>query len=121
MSSCVFLSLSLSLRVSQPLSTSVFVQERTVAYTESHDQALVGDKTLAFWLMDAEMYTNMSILSPTTPVIHRGIALHKLMRYGAARTCTRVSAMHVWVCVNVSLPLSLVTRCGCGGGGGAGC
>lgn len=30
-------------------------QERSVAYAESHDQALVGDKTLAFWLMDKEM------------------------------------------------------------------
>jgi 1,4-alpha-glucan branching enzyme len=29
--------------------------ERSVAYAESHDQALVGDKTLAFWLMDKEM------------------------------------------------------------------
>ena len=59
-------------------------QEKNVAYTESHDQALVGDKTLAFWLMDAEMYTNMSVLSPMTPVIHRGLALHKLIRYGQA-------------------------------------
>ena len=57
-------------------------QEKTVAYAESHDQALVGDKTLAFWMMDAEMYTNMSVLSPMTPVVHRGLALHKLIRYG---------------------------------------
>uniref|UniRef100_A0A5F8G8Q6 1,4-alpha-glucan branching enzyme n=1 Tax=Monodelphis domestica TaxID=13616 RepID=A0A5F8G8Q6_MONDO len=48
--------------------------------TNSHDQALVGDKTLAFWLMDAEMYTNMSVLSPLTPVIDRGIQLHKMIR-----------------------------------------
>ena len=53
-----------------------------MAYAESHDQALVGDKTLAFWLMDAEMYSNMSVLAPKTPVIHRGIALHKLIRCG---------------------------------------
>ena len=52
-----------------------------MAYVESHDQALVGDKSLAFWLMDAEMYTNMSVLSPMTPVIHRGLALHKIIRY----------------------------------------
>lgn len=26
--------------------------EKCVAYAESHDQALVGDKTIAFWLMD---------------------------------------------------------------------
>ena len=54
--------------------------EKVIAYCESHDQALVGDKTLAFWLMDKEMYTNMSILSPLTPIIDRGIALHKLIR-----------------------------------------
>uniref|UniRef100_A0A7N5JDZ9 1,4-alpha-glucan-branching enzyme n=1 Tax=Ailuropoda melanoleuca TaxID=9646 RepID=A0A7N5JDZ9_AILME len=42
--------------------------------------ALVGDKTLAFWLMDAEMYTNMSVLTPFTPVIDRGIQLHKMIR-----------------------------------------
>ncbi|EDL75919.1 glucan (1,4-alpha-), branching enzyme 1, isoform CRA_b [Rattus norvegicus] len=54
--------------------------EKCVAYAESHDQALVGDKTLAFWLMDAEMYTNMSVLAPFTPVIDRGIQLHKMIR-----------------------------------------
>ena len=51
-----------------------------MAYTECHDQALVGDKTLAFWLMDAQMYTNMSTMSPRTPLIDRGMALHKLIR-----------------------------------------
>ncbi|OUM60870.1 glycoside hydrolase family 13 protein [Piromyces sp. E2] len=54
--------------------------EKTIAYAESHDQALVGDKTLAFWLMDKEMYTNMSELTELTPVIDRGIALHKMIR-----------------------------------------
>ena len=54
--------------------------EKVVAYCESHDQALVGDKTLAFWLMDAAMYTDMTVLKPGTPVIDRGIALHKLIR-----------------------------------------
>ncbi|KZT58829.1 glycoside hydrolase family 13 protein [Calocera cornea HHB12733] len=54
--------------------------EKSVAYAESHDQALVGDKTLAFWLMDKEMYTNMSDLSPMTPVIERGLSLHKIIR-----------------------------------------
>ena len=44
-------------------------------------QALVGDKTIAFWLMDKEMYTNMSDISEYTPVIARGIALHKMIRY----------------------------------------
>ncbi|KAL7308829.1 alpha-1,4-glucan branching enzyme [Mucor circinelloides] len=54
--------------------------ENTIGYCESHDQALVGDKTLAFWLMDKEMYTNMSDLTPLTPIIDRGIALHKMIR-----------------------------------------
>ncbi|KAM9811458.1 1,4-alpha-glucan-branching enzyme [Syngnathus typhle] len=54
--------------------------EKSIAYSESHDQALVGDKTLAFWLMDKEMYTNMSSLVPMTPVIDRGMQLHKMIR-----------------------------------------
>jgi 1,4-alpha-glucan branching enzyme len=54
--------------------------ELTIAYAESHDQALVGDKTLAFRLMDAEMYSGMSVLQPASPVIARGIALHKIIR-----------------------------------------
>jgi len=55
-------------------------KEASVAYAESHDQALVGDKTLAFWLMDAEMYTHMSRITPLTPTIDRGMALHKMIR-----------------------------------------
>ena len=55
-------------------------KEKTIAYAESHDQALVGDKTLAFWLMDKEMYDYMSIFKPLTPIIERGIALHKMIR-----------------------------------------
>lgn len=53
--------------------------EKTVAYSESHDQALVGDKTIAFWLMDKEMYSHMSTLSPPSTIIERGIALHNLI------------------------------------------
>ena len=53
--------------------------EKHVAYAESHDQALVGDKTLAFRLMDAEMYWNMARTTPSL-VVDRGIALHKLIR-----------------------------------------
>jgi len=37
--------------------------EKSIAYAESHDQALVGDKTLAFWLMDAEMCEYMLLLA----------------------------------------------------------
>ena len=55
-------------------------KEKCVAYCESHDQALVGDKTLAFWLMDAEMYTHMSVLSPLTLTVDRGIQIHKMIR-----------------------------------------
>lgn len=55
-------------------------KELTIAYVESHDQAMVGDKTVAFWLMDKEMYTNMSVMSELTPVVSRGMALHKLIR-----------------------------------------
>lgn len=55
-------------------------KEKCIAYVESHDQAIVGDKTNAFWLMDAEMYTGMSVLNPPTPVIDRGLALHKMIR-----------------------------------------
>jgi 1,4-alpha-glucan branching enzyme len=53
--------------------------EATIAYAESHDQALVGDKTIAFRLMDQEMYWHMS-QTDTSPVIERGIALHKIIR-----------------------------------------
>ncbi|XP_033215036.1 1,4-alpha-glucan-branching enzyme isoform X2 [Belonocnema kinseyi] len=53
--------------------------EKTVAYSESHDQALVGDKTIAFWLMDKEMYTSMSVLCQPNSIINRGIALHNLI------------------------------------------
>ena len=53
--------------------------EKTIAYAESHDQALVGDKTLAFWLMDAAMYHHMQV-GDSDPVVERGIALHKILR-----------------------------------------
>ena len=53
--------------------------ERTVAYVESHDQALVGDKTIIFRLADARMYTDMD-RSCRNPVIDRAIALHKMIR-----------------------------------------
>ena len=52
---------------------------KTVAYCESHDQALVGDITLAFRLMDKQMYTDMN-RSAENLVIDRGMALHKLIR-----------------------------------------
>ena len=52
---------------------------KTIAYAESHDQALVGDKTIAFRLMDKDMYTSMSKFTPSI-IVDRGIALHKMIR-----------------------------------------
>ena len=52
---------------------------KTVAYAESHDQALVGDKTIAFRLMDKEMYFAMNRASENL-VVERGMALHKMIR-----------------------------------------
>lgn len=54
-------------------------EERTIGYAESHDQALVGDKTLIFRLADREMYTHMRITDGSV-VIDRAMALHKLIR-----------------------------------------
>ncbi|MDE6494519.1 MAG: alpha amylase C-terminal domain-containing protein [Bacteroidales bacterium] len=51
-----------------------------IAYTESHDQALVGDQTLAFRLMGDRMYTDMSVFSPASATVDRGLALHKMIR-----------------------------------------
>ena len=53
--------------------------ENTVAYVESHDQALVGDKTMIFRLADAAMYTDMN-KDCHNPTIDRAIALHKMIR-----------------------------------------
>lgn len=54
--------------------------EKTVAYVESHDQALVGDTTLAWRLMGAEMYNGMSTFEEASPVVRRGCALHCMVR-----------------------------------------
>ena len=54
---------------------------KTVAYAESHDQALVGDKTIAFRLMDKEMYFCMAT-NIGSDIIDRGISLHKMIRMG---------------------------------------
>ncbi len=55
-------------------------QEPSVGYCESHDQALVGDKTLIFHLADAEMYTGMN-KDHHSLVIDRAVALHKMIRF----------------------------------------
>ena len=38
-----------------------------------------GDKTVAMWLINAEMYTGMTTFEEATPVITRGMALHKMI------------------------------------------
>ena len=55
-------------------------QEKNVGYCESHDQALVGDKTLIFRMADAEMYTGMDKAYHSL-AIDRAIALHKMIRF----------------------------------------
>ena len=59
--------------------TNKRADEKTISYAECHDQALVGDKTLIFRLMDKEMYFSMNMES-SNPIVDRGIALHKMIR-----------------------------------------
>jgi len=54
-------------------------EEKIISYCESHDQALVGDKTLIFRMIDAEMYSGMNKPYHSI-VVDRGIALHKMIR-----------------------------------------
>lgn len=60
--------------------------EKTISYVESHDQALVGDKTIIFRLIDADMYWFMSKLQDSSLKVDRGIALHKMIRLVTATT-----------------------------------
>ncbi|MDF1546256.1 MAG: alpha amylase C-terminal domain-containing protein, partial [Bacteroidales bacterium] len=60
-------------------------EEKTVSYVESHDQALVGDKTIIFRLIDKDMYTAMNNNSQNL-VVDRGVALHKMIRLITAST-----------------------------------
>ncbi len=53
--------------------------EKTVSYCESHDQALVGDKTIIFRLIDKEMYWHMMV-GDNNGTVARGMALHKMIR-----------------------------------------
>ena len=59
--------------------------EHTVSYAESHDQALVGDKTIIFRLIDADMYWHFS-KGDENYAVSRGIALHKMIRLLTAST-----------------------------------
>lgn len=54
-------------------------KEKYIAYVESHDQALVGDKTVMFRLCDSEMYWSMDE-GNNSVIIHRGMSLHKMIR-----------------------------------------
>lgn len=59
--------------------TNKRADEKTICYAECHDQAMVGDKTIIFRLLDAEMYTSMNRDSQSATV-DRAIALHKMIR-----------------------------------------
>lgn len=60
-------------------------EEKVISYAESHDQALVGDKTLLFRLLDEAMYWHMQKTDDDI-VVERGIALHKMIRLLTAAT-----------------------------------
>ena len=60
--------------------------EKTISYAECHDQAMVGDKTIAFRLMDKEMYFSMNKDSQSD-IVDRGMALHKMIRLVTMATC----------------------------------
>lgn len=60
-------------------------EEKTISYAESHDQALVGDKTIIFRLIDADMYYHMK-RGDQNFMVNRGIALHKMIRLFTATT-----------------------------------
>ena len=62
-------------------------EEKVINYAESHDQALVGDKTIIFRLIDKEMYTSMNLESQNMAV-DRGMALHKMIRLVTLFTST---------------------------------
>lgn len=59
--------------------------EKTISYCESHDQALVGDKTIIFRLIDADMYWHFK-KGDENYNVERGIALHKMIRLLTAST-----------------------------------
>jgi 1,4-alpha-glucan branching enzyme len=61
------------------------IDEKTISYAESHDQALVGDKTILFRLIDSDMYWHM-MKSDLNINVDRGIALHKIIRLLTAST-----------------------------------
>lgn len=66
--------------------TNKRAEENTISYAECHDQALVGDKTILFRLLDKEMYFSMHKESQNM-IVDRGIALHKMIRLVTIATC----------------------------------
>lgn len=54
-------------------------KEKVVAYAESHDQAIVGDKTQSTWLFNNEIYS-LDQHKPMSLTVSRGMALHKMIR-----------------------------------------
>ncbi|MBQ6287164.1 MAG: alpha amylase C-terminal domain-containing protein [Bacteroidales bacterium] len=65
--------------------TNKRADEKTISYAECHDQALVGDKTIIFRLIDKEMYFSMNKGSGNL-LVDRGVALHKLIRLATLGT-----------------------------------
>ena len=61
------------------------IEEHTISYVESHDQALVGGKTFIFELIDSAMYDSMRV-DQHNLIVDRGIALHKMARLATAGT-----------------------------------
>ncbi|MCR5351579.1 MAG: alpha amylase C-terminal domain-containing protein [Bacteroidales bacterium] len=66
--------------------TNKRADEHTISYAECHDQALVGDKTIIFRLIDKEMYWSMD-KSSRNLTVDRGVALHKMIRLVTLATC----------------------------------
>lgn len=59
--------------------TSRRPEEQVISYTESHDQALVGDKTLISRLAGKEIYDHM-LVNDESLAIDRAMSLHKMIR-----------------------------------------
>lgn len=55
-------------------------KEKCVGYAESHDQAIVGDKTISMWLFDSDIYHGMNRNQQRSVRVDRGLALHKMIR-----------------------------------------
>ena len=83
--------------------------EQTISYAESHDQALVGDQSLIFRLVDADMYDHMGIGDENIRV-NRGMALHKMIRLitlasaGAGYLFRKAPSIHPCSLTMASLP-----------------